>query len=76
MTNSEIADVFDEIAELLEFEGANMFRVRAYRNAARIVRDLPEPVKAIIDDPNRQLTDIEGIGDDLSVKDRFYLSER
>ena len=42
MTNPEIADAFDQIADILEFQGANQFRVRAYRNAARTIRDLPE----------------------------------
>ncbi len=40
MTNAQIADIFDELADLLEFQGANAFRVRAYRNAARAIRDL------------------------------------
>ncbi|MGA2033236.1 MAG: helix-hairpin-helix domain-containing protein, partial [Thermoguttaceae bacterium] len=35
MTNAEIAAVFEQVADLLEFQGANQFRVRAYRNAAR-----------------------------------------
>ena len=34
MTNHEIAAVFEQVADLLEFQGANTFRVRAYRNAA------------------------------------------
>ena len=52
MTNSQIADVLDEVADLLEFTGANAFRVRAYRNGARAIRDLPESVAAIVaDDP-------------------------
>jgi DNA polymerase (family 10) len=68
MTNSHIADVFDQVADLLEFQGANAFRVRAYRNAARTIRDLAEPVTAIIADESRKLTDIEGIGDDLAGK--------
>jgi DNA polymerase (family 10) len=68
MTNSRIADVFDEIGDLLEFQGANPFRVRAYRNGARIIRDLPEPVTAILEDEDRKLTEIEGIGKDLADK--------
>ena len=44
MNNARIADVFDQIADLLEFQGANPFRVRAYRNGARTVRDFPEPM--------------------------------
>ena len=39
MTNSEIADAFDLIGDILDFQGANPFRVRAYRNGARTVRD-------------------------------------
>ena len=36
--NAEIADRFEHLADLLELEGANPFRVRAYRNAARFIR--------------------------------------
>src|SRR5580692_9157710 len=68
MNNTEIADVFDEIGDLLEFTDANPFRVRAYRNAARTIRDLTEPLAAIAHDPERALTDIQGIGKDLAEK--------
>lgn len=68
MTNVEIANAFDEIGDILEFQGANMFRVRAYRNAARTLRDLTEPIAALVDSPERKLTDIQGIGADLSEK--------
>ncbi|HEY4759072.1 MAG TPA: DNA polymerase/3'-5' exonuclease PolX [Thermoguttaceae bacterium] len=68
MTNAEIAAVFDEVADLLEFQDANPFRVRAYRNAARTIHDLPESAAEIVADPDRSLTDIEGIGKDLAEK--------
>jgi len=68
MTNVEIAAVFEHIADLLEFQGANPFRVRAYRNAARTIHDLPESAAEIVADPNRSLMDIEGIGKDLAEK--------
>jgi DNA polymerase (family 10) len=68
MTNAQVAEVFDLVADILEFQGANPFRVRAYRNAARTVRDLSEPVAAIAADSERKLTEIEGIGDDLAEK--------
>lgn len=68
MTNSRIADIFDEIADLLEFQGSNPFRVRAYRNGARMIRDLSEPVTAVLADDSRKLTDLEGIGKDLAEK--------
>lgn len=35
--NAEIAALFDRLADLLEIEDANPFRVRAYRNAARTI---------------------------------------
>jgi DNA polymerase (family 10) len=68
MNNVQVSAVFDEIGDLLEFQGANQFRVRAYRNAARTIRDLPEQVAAIAQDEARQLTDIDGIGKDLAEK--------
>ncbi|HWB13834.1 MAG TPA: DNA polymerase/3'-5' exonuclease PolX [Pirellulales bacterium] len=68
MNNAQIAMVFDEIADLLEIQDANPFRVRAYRNGARAVRDLTEPVEAILGDETRKLTDLPGIGKDLAEK--------
>jgi DNA polymerase (family 10) len=68
MNNAQIATVFDEIADLLEIQDANPFRVRAYRNGARAVRDLTEPVEAILGDETRKLTDLPGIGKDLAEK--------
>lgn len=68
MTNTRIADELDLIADLLEFQGANQFRVRAYRNGARVVRDMPEPVATILGDSERRLTEYEGIGEDLANK--------
>ncbi|MGE0537367.1 MAG: DNA polymerase/3'-5' exonuclease PolX [Pirellulales bacterium] len=68
MNNSDVSNLFDELGDLLEFQGANPFRVRAYRNAARTLKDLGEPLTAIVADPARKLTDIQGIGDDLADK--------
>jgi DNA polymerase (family 10) len=68
MTNVQIAAVFDEIADLLEFQGANPFRLRAYRNGARVIHDLPEPAETIYRSDDRQLTDLDGIGKDLADK--------
>jgi DNA polymerase (family 10) len=68
MTNHEIAAVFEHVADLLEFQAANPFRVRAYRNAARTIHDLSRSASDIVADPNRSLTEIEGIGKDLAEK--------
>lgn len=68
MTNSDISAVFDHVADLLEYQGSNAFRVRAYRNAARTISTMVESLASVRSDPNRKLTDIDGIGADLAGK--------
>src|SRR5437870_9606831 len=68
MQNPDIARLFDEVADLLEIQDANPFRVRAYRNAARTIRDFPEPIAELVRAGTRDLTDIPGIGEDLAEK--------
>jgi DNA polymerase (family 10) len=68
MSNNEIAAIFEQIADLLEFKGENPFRVRAYRNGARAIRDLPEAVESIIADDWKQLLKIDGIGKAVAEK--------
>ena len=43
MTNAEIAAALDELADLYELDGAVVYRVVAYRQAARSIRDSPAP---------------------------------
>ena len=68
MQNPDIARLFDEVADLLEIRGENPFRVRAYRNAARTIRDYPEPIAELIHSGSKDLTEIPGIGEDLAEK--------
>lgn len=68
MTNPEIATVLTEIADLLEFQGANPFRIRAYRTAARTVEDLATPIRSLLAEPDADLTQVKGIGKDLAEK--------
>src|SRR6266511_375981 len=68
MQNADIARLFDEVAELLEIQDANPFRVRAYRNAARTIRDFPEALAEVVRSGTRDLTDLPGIGEDLAEK--------
>jgi DNA polymerase (family 10) len=68
MTNREIAATFDQVADLLEFQGANPFRVRAYRNGARKIADLTEPLSEMAATDSMSLTEIPGIGKDLADK--------
>ncbi|HTI50915.1 MAG TPA: DNA polymerase/3'-5' exonuclease PolX [Planctomycetaceae bacterium] len=76
MQNSDVVKIFEELADLLEIQNANPFRVRAYRNAARTIGDLPENVADIVRDPDRKLTDLEGIGDDLAQKIETIVTTR
>lgn len=73
MDNELIASHFDEMAELLEIRGESTFRVLAYRNGAKSIRDLTESVASILADPNRKLTDLPGIGDAISEKCKVLL---
>jgi DNA polymerase/3'-5' exonuclease PolX len=53
--------IFEEIAELLDVQGANPFRIRAYRNAARTVSELGADIKTLMAS-GTELTEIPGIG--------------
>jgi DNA polymerase (family X) len=68
MQNPDIARLFDEVADLLEIQNANPFRVRAYRNAARAIRDYPEALDDLVRSGIKDLTEIPGIGEDLAEK--------
>ena len=68
MTNADIAAAFEQVADLLEYQGKNVFRVRAYRNAARTIDGLVESLASVRADATRRLTDLEGVGSDLACK--------
>ncbi len=65
--NPDIAAVFSEIADLLEIEGDNPFRIRAYRNAARTIQDHGRGFVTMVSG-DEDLTAIPGIGKDLAAK--------
>jgi len=67
--NADIAGVFEEIADLLEIQEANPFRVRAYRNAARTLGELSLDVAATLRERG-ELPKLPGIGEDLGNKIR------
>ncbi|MCL4491307.1 MAG: DNA polymerase/3'-5' exonuclease PolX [Nitrospirae bacterium] len=70
MKNRELSRIFNEIADRLEIMGDNPFRIRAYRRAAINVEGLP---KSIEDVPEKELSQIPGIGRDLAGKITEYL---
>ncbi|KAA0139952.1 DNA polymerase/3'-5' exonuclease PolX [Gimesia chilikensis] len=68
MQNAEIARQFEELADLLEIQGANPFRLRAYRNAARTISGLPDSIQEIVHNDPKELQELPGIGKDLAEK--------
>ena len=65
--NADIANLFNRLADLLEIEGANPFRVRAYRTAAQTIEDLPKGAAEMVQ-TGEKLTELPGIGEDLAGK--------
>jgi DNA polymerase (family 10) len=65
--NADIARAFDEIADLLELRNENPFRIRAYRNAARVVGELRFDAAARLAQGGG-LPKLSGIGEDLGAK--------
>jgi DNA polymerase (family X) len=71
MRNLEIAFIFNQIADLLEIQGANPFRVRAYRRAATNIEGLADNIETLA--TGGTLRHIPGIGDDLARKIDEYI---
>lgn len=66
MDKHDVAHLFDEIAILLELQGENPFKVRAYHNAARSLENLEEELEGVIKE--NRLQDLPGIGESLAEK--------
>ncbi len=61
-TNEEIADVLERVAELLEAQDANQYRVRAYRRAAQVIERSEKTIANIADSKEERLEDLPEIG--------------
>ncbi len=73
--NADVADRLDEVAQLLDAQGANRFRVRAYRQAADNVRRLPGPVSEILEKEGLDgLRALPGVGDSIARAIRDLLA--
>ncbi|MGN6379549.1 MAG: DNA polymerase/3'-5' exonuclease PolX [Gaiellales bacterium] len=66
LTNGDIADRFDLLADLLELEGAVVYRILAYRRAAKALRETPESVVRL--SQQGKLTSLPGVGSTISDK--------
>ncbi len=67
MENKTIADILTEIADILDIQGENPFRIRSYRNAARTIADMSQSVEARLR-AGEKLDEIPGIGKSLAEK--------
>ncbi len=65
--NNDISEIFNKVADLLDIEGANPYRIRAYRNAARLVGGMSQSLADMVA-RGEDLTELSGIGKDLAGK--------
>ena len=73
MKNKELAQIFNNIADLLEINGENSFRIRAYRRAAFSLESLSQDLDKLVRDD--RITEIAGIGKDLADKIKEYYKD-
>jgi DNA polymerase (family X) len=66
MDKHEIADLLDEMGTLLSLKGENLFKIRAYHNAARALENLNEDLETLVRE--KKLEEIPGIGSRLAKK--------
>ncbi len=66
METARIAQVLDEMGTILEIQGENPFRCRAYHNAAQALLNLPADLGEMIADGS--LADVPGIGETMHAK--------
>ncbi len=71
MKNRELADLFNRMADILEFKGENPFKISAYRKASRIIGDLTQDIEEIAE--GGKLKNIPGIGEGMAEKIVEYL---
>ncbi len=68
LDNAKISQTITMLADLLEFQGANAFKIRAYRNGARVIKDYPDSINSIIEEDPASLLSIDGIGKGVAEK--------
>ena len=66
MDKNEVADVLNNIGMLLELKGDNVFKVRAYYDAARVIENMEDDLEAIVKEG--RLGEVKGFGSALTTK--------
>jgi DNA polymerase (family 10) len=75
MKNDRIATMFRQMADVMEFQGDNPFKINAYRKAARIIKDLQDDIESVWKED--RLKSLPGVGEALSKKiDEFLRTGR
>ncbi len=69
--NSEIAEIFENISDMLSVLDENPFKIRAYKKAATNILELNEDIEDTAE--RDELTEIPGIGKDLGEKIKEYI---
>lgn len=74
MVNQGLAEIFEQMAEILEFHGDPMdkFRIRAYQNAGMAIKEAPESLEKMARE--KRLREIPGIGEGIAKKIEEYVS--
>ena len=72
MKNQELADIFNRIADILEYRGDLVFKINAYRRAARAIEGLSQDIAQLAQ--SDRLETIPGIGRAIAEKIREYLA--
>ena len=68
MENGQISAQITKLADLLEFQGANSFKIRAYRRGARVIKDSTESFSTMAQSDPSVLLEIDGIGKGVAEK--------
>ena len=70
--NAHVAEFLENIADLLEIKGESVFRIRAYRDAARTIEGLQEDIEEIAE--RGELDGIPHVGESIAAKITEYLA--
>ena len=73
MKNRELANMFETMADVMEIQGENQFRVNSYRKVARVLGDLTEDIEQVAEEG--RLDKLSGIGSSSAEKIHQYLEE-
>ena len=74
-SNDKISEILNKTADLLEIKGENTFRIRAYRNAARMIESLTHNISDMVS-ADKDLAELQGIGKDLAEKIKEIVQQR